>query len=82
MSTIAMESSNKESQVHNLYNKLIAGDLKSSKYKTEAQLEIERANVEVANQGVEELHAENQVIKKHIKRIKQFIDQKIEQIKN
>ena len=38
----AIESQTHQSQVHNLYNKLIAGDLESSRKKTQIQLEVER----------------------------------------
>ena len=34
--------------VHNLYTKLIQKDLENSKQKTEAQLSIEKLNVETA----------------------------------
>ena len=38
----SIESSQKQSQVHNLYTKLISRDLQTSKEKTQAQLDIQK----------------------------------------
>ena len=67
--------------MHNLYNKLIAGDLESSRKKTQIQLEVERQNVEYATQGVEELQEDNKMLKKNIKRTKEVLDNKLEAVK-
>ena len=67
--------------MHNLYNKLIAGDLESSRKKTQIQLEVERQNVEYSNQGVEELREDNKMLKKNIKRTKEVLDNKLEAVK-
>ena len=67
--------------VHNLYTKLIQKDLENSKQKTEAQLSIEKLNVETAQIGIEELLEENKVLKRNIQRAKQVLAEKQDQIK-
>ena len=62
--------------VHNLYTKLIQKDLENSKQKTEAQLSIEKLNVETAQIGIEELLEENKVLKRNIQRAKQVLAEK------
>lgn len=44
--------------------------------KTQAQLSIERLNVEQAHLGVEELMEENKTLARNIKRIKELLNQK------
>ena len=67
--------------MHSLYKKLITGDLETSKQKTEVQLSVERWNVEQAYIGVEELQEENKILKRNIKRAKEFLEEKREKVK-
>ena len=54
-----LDRSQQQEQVHTLYTRLIQNDLKTSRQKTQAQLTIEKSNVENAQKNVEELQEEN-----------------------
>ena len=59
----------------------MTSDLEVSRKKTEAQLGVERQNIDYANQGVEDLQEENRILKRNIKRAKEVIRERQEVIR-
>ena len=55
--------------------------METSRKKTEAQLGVERQNIDYANQGVEDLQEENRILKRNIKRTKDVLLERQEVIK-
>lgn len=60
--------------MHNLYTRLIQKDLLSSREKTQHQLTIEKSNVERAQNSVDEMVSENEVLRRNIKRLRQLLE--------
>ena len=70
---LTIDQSQKQEMVHSLYTKLRSKDLTTSKDKTQAQLSLEKSNMERAQTNVDELTAQNKALKRQIKLTKEAL---------